>query len=1008
VACPSREELIALVDGELEATSRASIEAHLAECASCKQAGKLLVEGSSPSQTLTSHARARLDRPARDTRRPEIGIQPGTYVGRYIVLDLIGTGGMGSVYRAYDPKLNRNVAVKVIRVRPSAEDDEAPRPRLLREAQALAQVVHPHVVSIFDVGEFHEQQVFFAMELIDGSTLRDVMRRGEHDPRRLLRLLDQAGRGLAAAHDAGLVHRDFKPENVLIDREQRAKVVDFGLARSVDAHKADDLVSVPPGASPSVLDRRITETGAFVGTPAYMSPEQYLGAATDARSDQFSFSCVAYEALFGRHPFMTEGGKISMVALCAGKIEAPGRRVDPGYLRVLTRALSRDPANRYPSLTNLLDDLANVPRRRRRRVVAMGAAMCTAAALIGVPVFQQRVARRCETAATQALGGIWDGPRREQVEGVLAGDGKGFGRDLWQRVAAVLDGYAEQWKHADVELCRSTEWWRGEDSAMKKRASSCLDERRRELRAVTDVLAGGDQDARLHAPDVLIQLDSVSSCTNPAALALTSLPTYDRAASIPVGRIRDLLAQSRALNDADKVEPAEQAARQALDLARAQHDQALSAEALYRLGVAQSNADKNDEAEASIVQALADAEASGHERLLPLIWVQLLSVVGHEQAHPDEVERLIPFVKATVERLDPQGPAHSELLYVLGIIENLRGRDARAIEHLDAALDIGRGFFAEHDARRIEIYGQLSNVERSVHQLDKAIAHARAALAEGEALFGKDHPHLVLTLSQLARALIEQGDTEGAQAVGQRALRIVEQESSTEIPDLAHALFDLAMAYLEDGQPAVALPLLRRSYAGYGTDDPRRASIALLGIGRAEAALGHLETARTTFEEVVAVNRRLAGPGHPHTIIAGVRLGRVLRTLHREQDSLQLCTQLLEAGERQLGPHGIYIALALSCVGEGDEELGRLPEALKALERAKKLLDDEKTEPRPDLRATVGFALARVLWRTGGDRARARHLATDAADAYQHAGRGYAQDVAAVQAWLTKTTAQPH
>ncbi|WP_394825901.1 tetratricopeptide repeat protein [Pendulispora albinea] len=932
-------------------------------------------------------------------------LHPGMYVGRYLVIDWIGTGGMGSVYRAYDPKLNRNVAVKLIRIEPGMAGDESRRMLLLREAQALARVVHPHVVSVFDAGEFCEH-VFFAMELIEGSTLRDVLLRTEHDPRKLLRLLDEAGRGLAAAHDAGLVHRDFKPENVLIDREQHAKVVDFGLARAIDAHKVEELVTASPGTPSSVLDRRITETGECIGTPAYMAPEQYLGLGTDARSDQFSFSCVAYEALFGRHPFFDGSGGLSMIALCAGKFEAPSRRLDPGYLRVLGRGLSRDPAHRYPSLQHLLDELARVPRRQRRRGVAIAALVCAATGLVGWPVIQKHRAQHCDAVATQALVGIWDLPRRAKVEDVLAGDGKAFGRDVWNRVAAALDIYSAQWKDTSAELCRSAGWWRAEDQANYTRASLCLDERRRELRAVTDVLSGGDREVRLHAPDILIQLDVLSTCTNTAALAFTPLPAYDRETAMTVERIRDLLAKSRALEDARHLAAGEEAAQQALDLAREQQNRALSAEALYRLGVVQETGGKYGAAETSLVQALADAKSSGQERLLALIWTQLLGLVGQEEHRPDEVEHLIPFIEATVERSDPRGPAHIRLLFTRGALAHKRGRFERAIAHYNAALEMARHAFGENDVRRIEIYQNLASTERTINQLDEGISHLQSALAETEALFGHDHPQLLMTLTLLARMLSEKGDSAGVHVVGQRALRIIEQASSPESPEVSSSLFELGMAYLEDGQPEVTLPLLRRSYLIDRMIDPRSAAATLSGIARAEEALGNLDTARTTFEESLALYKPLVGPGDRQMIKTGVRLGRLLRRLHRERDALQLCTQLRDAGERNLGPHGVFLALALSCVGEGYEQLGRLTEALATLERAEKLLEDETVPPRLEYRATVGFALARVLWRTGGDRERVRHLATEAADNYQHAGRVFAEDGAAVQTWLTKTFAQ--
>ncbi|WP_394821722.1 protein kinase domain-containing protein [Pendulispora albinea] len=921
-------------------------------------------------------------------------------MGRYLVADVIGEGGMGRIYRAYDPELNRPVALKLFR---ALRSEERQQKRLLREAQALAHVVHPNVVYVFDVGEF-TGQVFFAMELVEGTTLRAELGHAKPDRRHLLRLIDQAGRGLAAAHRAGLAHRDFKPENVLIDRNGQVKVADFGLARAiVDAKDSEDPARVPSDPPARALELPVTEAGALVGTPGYMAPEQYEGHAADARSDQFSFAIVAYEALFGRHPFSNKAGKFSMDALRAGRIEVPGRRLDIDYLRVLGRGLSRDPANRYPSLQHLLDELADVPRRRRRRTLVIAAIACAGMGLLGWPAIRNHRAQRCDTAATQALAGIWDAPRRAQVETVLTGDGKAFGRDVWKRVAATLDVYADQWKHTKVELCRSAEWWRAEDATKHTRASSCLDERRRELRAVTDVLAGGDRDVRLRAPDILIQLDALSSCTNAAALSLAPWPTYGEAAAVEVEPIRDLLAQSRARFDADQLAPAEEAARRALDLARKQQDRALAAEALYRLGIAQTGGGKYDAARASIVQALADAESSGRERLLPLIWSRLIVIDG--KVRPDTVEPLVPFIEATVERLDPQGPAHIELLRTLGLLENARGRYDRAIARFNAALDMARGVFGENDIRRVVIYRQLANAERSINRRDEAITHLHSALREAEALFGNDHPQLMMTLSTLARTMSEQRDRAGLQAMGQRVLQIVEQAASPESQDVGYSLFELGMAYLDDAQPEVALPLLRRSYA-MDTPNSRGSATSLSGIARAEEALGHLEAARAVLDEALTLNRRLAGPGDPSTILYGVRLGRILRKQHRERDAQQLCAELLDAGERTLGPRGVYVALALSCVGESYEQLGRFSEALAALERAEKLVQDGTTTPRHEFRATIGFALARVLWRTGGDRERARRLANEAIDGYEHSGRAYVQDGAEVQAWLAAVSAQ--
>ena len=275
-------------------------------------------------------------------------------IGRYIVLSLVGKGGMGEVYAAYDPELDRKVAIKLLRVRGNQAEAVEGRSRLLREAQAVAKLSHPNVVVVYDVGAF-EDQVFMAMEFIDGHTLTYWMHAAARRWTEVLKVFAEAGRGLAAAHEKDMVHRDFKPDNVMLGTDGQVRVMDFGLARLmigreapvapppavpttrkrfappegrplVDDDDADldktrtigrsesppapERIHAVPGDSPP---HPLTETGAVLGTPAYMSPEQFAGRQNDARSDQFSFCIALYEALYGERPF----GGTSLPALTA-------------------------------------------------------------------------------------------------------------------------------------------------------------------------------------------------------------------------------------------------------------------------------------------------------------------------------------------------------------------------------------------------------------------------------------------------------------------------------------------------------------------------------------------------------------------------------------------------------------------------------------------------------------------------------------------------------------------
>jgi len=280
VGCLDDQSILDLVEGRLSAEARHAAHEHAQECASCRE----LLAGAVAALLPTAHTDG--DAPPSP---PAPG--PGSQIGRYRILDLVGAGGMGVVYSAFDPELDRRVALKLVR---TAADEESQRARLLREARAIARVAHPNVVAVHDAGTIGDR-VFIAMEFVDGATLTKSSR---SLPERL-ELLAQAGQGLLAAHRAGLVHRDFKPDNVLVGRDGRVRVTDFGLARP----QAES----DPAPSPDELRRSpdvpLTQTGALAGTPAYMAPEQMRGERIDVRADVFSFCVTAWECLHGARPF---------------------------------------------------------------------------------------------------------------------------------------------------------------------------------------------------------------------------------------------------------------------------------------------------------------------------------------------------------------------------------------------------------------------------------------------------------------------------------------------------------------------------------------------------------------------------------------------------------------------------------------------------------------------------------------------------------------------------------
>ena len=268
----------------------------------------------------------------------------GTVIGRYVVIDLLGQGGMGDVYAAYDPELDRRIALKLVR-----DLTGQGRERLIAEAKAMARVSHPNVCAVHDAGRFAEG-VFIAMELVDGQTLT-AWRRRPRSWREILAVFAAAGAGLCAAHAAGIVHRDFKPGNVMIDRDGRVRVLDFGLARvgtpslPLDpAGPEGDLGSDPEG-SPQVVASRV------MGTPSYMAPEQRRPGVHDARIDQYAFAVALYEALYGERPFAGDHADEIAVNALAYRVRPP----PPRARRAGAAARDRAPARRAAPATTRSD-----------------------------------------------------------------------------------------------------------------------------------------------------------------------------------------------------------------------------------------------------------------------------------------------------------------------------------------------------------------------------------------------------------------------------------------------------------------------------------------------------------------------------------------------------------------------------------------------------------------------------------------------------------------------------
>jgi eukaryotic-like serine/threonine-protein kinase len=487
----------------------------------------------------------------------------GTSIGRFLVIEPLGEGGMGVVYAAYDPELDRKVAIKLLH--PRVGDSADLRARLLREAQAMARLTHPNVVSVYDVGTFKDD-VFVAMEFVDGRTLRAWLKEKPRSWREVLGAFRQAGQGLAAAHAAGLVHRDFKPTNVLVRRDEVVKVSDFGLALTHssgrDVRPALDAVSAAPTSpsrpapsSPGSAPPLPSSPG--VGTPGYMAPEQLRGEAIDARADQYAFCVALYEALLGERPF--EGKTLVTAMSVTGSADlgvstleiAKKANVPSWVIRPILRGLSPDPSDRFENIDSLLTTLSAEPRSKWRQAGTVAAVTAVLVASAGGYRAVQKHNQICKGAEAK-LAGIWDPPRATAIEQAFVSTGKPFARAAFAGVKSQLDAQTRNWVAMHTGACEATRLRAEQSEALLDLRMDCLRRRLDEVKALTNVFARADAQVVGKAVEAAQGVAPLWGCADAASLTAPVKPPTDPASRAAVETQRTALAQVQALRDTGK------------------------------------------------------------------------------------------------------------------------------------------------------------------------------------------------------------------------------------------------------------------------------------------------------------------------------------------------------------------------------------------------------------------------------------------------------------------------
>ena len=655
--------------------------------------------------------------------RSEHTLARGAQIGRYVVIDVIGRGGMGVVYKAFDPELDRAIAVKL--VAPGGE-----RQRLLREAKMLAQLSHPNVVAVHDLGTIGDD-VFIAMELVAGVTLRQWLR-ASRTPAEILAVLTDAARGLAAAHRLAIVHRDFKPDNVMVDDTGRARVLDFGLARSTGA--VTDASRAPTKDSGGA----ITRSGALAGTPHYMAPEQ--GTSVDARIDQFSFCVVLYEALYGERPV-------------AGAQPPARRGVSSRVRRAVQVGLRADPAQRHASMDALIVELR--PRRRTQVVIAalaiatLGGGAAAAWTMTHAPSIEDA----CSLSA-EAVTRVWNPARRAELAG-LAGE----------PVAAQVDAWTTAWSVRRKELCAQTLRSDNDQSQDIAQQVGCL---RRRLTSL-DASVGAILHAKLPelVRDASNAIDRAGSPTVCDSYERGSLDEPLRERFIP---IFEAIITSRVALEAGKLDAAEAAARSAVAAARAHPEPDLLAGALGALGLVQAERRQHAEARATLSEAIRLATLAREDKII----VDSRNAILLMGVHGDDtdVDAAIFGAEVAASKLPEDDPSRCMVAARAGTIHARRNEPEPALAKLDKALACWRAVSPQRHAGAIAEAQFVAGLVRAKRgDWPGARGALEAAVARWEAA-GTPHADFAMALDNLGSIALIAEDDAAAERHYRRSLEI--------------------------------------------------------------------------------------------------------------------------------------------------------------------------------------------------------------------------------------------
>ena len=873
---------------------------------------------------------------------------------------------MGTVYSAFDPTLDRTIALKVLHDKVVGADAEQ---RLLREAQAMARLSHPNVVTVHDAG-MENGRPYVAMECVEGYDLRTWLRRGKRGWREIVDQFVAAGGGLAAAHAAGLIHRDFKPGNVLVGNDGRIRVTDFGLARAAGTRDSEPRETSPEtlnmpvadAESSSPLDTPLTQAGTVLGTPNYMAPEQALEGRADHRSDQYAFCVSMYVALFGRHPL----GEFSNLPEFISQLETEevsppptDHEVPTRIVTAIMRGLSRSPEDRFPDMNALLDTLRYDPAQRRKRFLVWATGVAVAAVVIGV--FSYSVYRRqlCGGSESQ-VAAVWNADRRAELEEHFLSVAEGLGHEAVSAVASRLDEYTDRWAIVYLEACEATRI-RGEHSeGLLDRQMACLRRRLRETDHLLAILAAGDRDLAISALDAVVGLDMPEVCADSTALVERLPLPDDEATREALAELDDQLAAAAAEKLTGDYQTALDRLNEMAPQARDLGYPPTLAEVLILKGYVESALGLADDSERSLREAFGAAEQGRDDRAGAVAASNLMWVTGYLQGRFEEADRWSDLAAAKIERLGGDEPIAADYADNRASVLIQAGRHREAIEVQKQALELISKISGPESLDAAMGRSTMGHALSSIGDYEAAVEYYEDSLALKESLVGPDHPTVGFTATSLSQAYAGLSEYDKAAGMSRKAL-----------------------ANLENA---------------FGADDPQLA-VALNNLAYSLEGLEQFDEARTIHERSIEIVSQSWGPQHPQIAISLLNLSSLEKQAGDFEAALDASRRAGEILTAAYGTEHPLYAYAANNTGVFLMETGQAAQGVVHLEKALAIRIESDTDPV--LIAVTRFNLGRALWEAG-QRENGRRNVSEAEQELIALGERGEEDLAAVREWLAE------